>query len=81
LASAGRDKLESGAMLRIDSGVTAALMHEPSDSALLWDAVRIMTRLLRHAAALPGTPAPGQEPRKRSRPAAAKTTGAGSIVS
>src|SRR5437660_2871581 len=38
LASAKQDKLESGATVRIDSTVTAALMHEPSDSALLWDA-------------------------------------------
>jgi transposase, IS5 family len=52
LVSAKQDKLESGAMVRIDSTVTAALMHEPSDSALLRDAVRIMTRLLRQAAAL-----------------------------
>jgi IS5 family transposase len=57
LARAKQDKLESGAMVRIDSTVTAALMHEPSDSALLWDAVRVMTRLLRQAAALPGAPA------------------------
>lgn len=57
LASAKQDKLESGATVRIDSTVTAALMHEPSDSALLWDAVRVMTRLLRQAAALPGAPA------------------------
>ena len=56
LASAKQDKLESGATVRIDSTVTAALMHEPSDSALLWDAVRVMTRLLRQAAALPGAP-------------------------
>src|SRR4029077_3691402 len=40
-----------------DRTVTAALMHEPSDSALLWDAVRIMTRLLRQAGALPGAAA------------------------
>jgi len=57
LASAQQDKLESGATVRIDSTVTAALMHEPSDSALLWDAVRVMTRLLRQAAGLPGAPA------------------------
>jgi IS5 family transposase len=57
LASAKQDRLESGATVRIDSTVTAALMHEPSDSALLWDAVRVMTRLLRQAAALPGAPA------------------------
>jgi hypothetical protein len=45
LASAKQDRLESGAMVRLDSTVSAALMHEPSDSALLWDAVRVMTRL------------------------------------
>ena len=44
---------------------TAALMHEPSDSALLWDAVRVMTRLLRQAAALPGAPALQWRDRRR----------------
>ena len=33
LSSARQEKLEDGAMVRIDSTVTAALMHEPSDSA------------------------------------------------
>ena len=56
LVSAKQEKLESGATVRIDSTVSAALMHEPSDSALLWDAVRVMTRLLRQASALPGAP-------------------------
>jgi IS5 family transposase len=65
LASAKQDKLESGATVRIDSTVTAALMHEPSDSALLWDAVRVMTRLLRQAAALPGAPALQWRDRRR----------------
>jgi IS5 family transposase len=51
LGSAKYDGLESGATVRIDSTVTAALMHEPSDSTLLWDAARVMTRLLRQAAA------------------------------
>src|SRR5579862_3964279 len=37
IAAAGQAKVEVGAMVRIDSTVTAALMHEPSDSALLWD--------------------------------------------
>src|SRR4029077_11719090 len=40
-------------------------MHEPSDSALLWDAVRVMTRLLRQAAALPGAPALQWRDRRR----------------
>src|SRR5271166_6148298 len=57
LASAQKDRLESGAMMRLDSTVTAALMHEPSDSALLWDAVRVMTRLLDRGEALAATPA------------------------
>lgn len=65
IASAQQDKLEEGAMVRIDSTVTAALMHEPSDSALLWDAVRLMTRLLRRAAALPGAPAMRWRNRRR----------------
>src|SRR5689334_15631011 len=40
LASAKQDRLESGATVRLDSTATAALMHEPSDSTLLSDAVR-----------------------------------------
>jgi transposase, IS5 family len=44
-------------MVRIDSTVTAALMHAPTDSSLLWDAVRVMVRLLKQADALPGVPA------------------------
>jgi IS5 family transposase len=57
ITSAQQAKVEAGRTVRIDSTVTAALMHEPSDSALLWDAVRVMTRLLRQAAGLPGAPA------------------------
>ena len=49
VVSAQQEKLESGATVRIDSTVSAALMHQPSDSTLLWDAVRVMTRLLRRA--------------------------------
>jgi IS5 family transposase len=65
LASAKQDKLESGATVRVDSTVTAALIHEPSDSALLWDTVRVMTRLLRQAGALPGAPAIRWRDRRR----------------
>ncbi len=49
-------------MVRIDSTVTEALMHEPSDSSLLWDAVRVMVRLLERACALAG--------RRRDQPGA-----------
>lgn len=55
LASALQEKLESGKVVRVDSTVTAALIHEPSDSSLLWDAVRVMIRLLQQADALGST--------------------------
>jgi IS5 family transposase len=54
LASARHDKLEDGSVVRIDSTVTAALMHAPSDNTLLWDAVRVMVRLLEQADGLAG---------------------------
>ena len=54
LSGARQAKLEDGAVVRLDSTVTAALMHEPSDSSLLWDAVRVMVRLLKRADALVG---------------------------
>lgn len=54
LSSARQAKLEDGAVVRLDSTVTSALMHEPSDSSLLWDAVRVMVRLLKRAAVLIG---------------------------
>ena len=65
LASAKQDKLESGARVRLDSTVSAALMHEPSDSTLLWDAVRVITRLIRRAGRLPGAPALQWRDRRR----------------
>jgi IS5 family transposase len=52
LASAAEAQLERGRVVRLDSTVTAALLHEPSDSSLLWDAVRVMARLLKEATAL-----------------------------
>jgi IS5 family transposase len=56
VCSARQGQLESGTMIRIDSTVTQALMHAPTDSSLLWDAVRVMVRLLKQASALPGAP-------------------------
>jgi IS5 family transposase len=46
--------IETGKVLRLDSTVTAALIHAPSDSSLLRDAVRVMSRLLREADTLCG---------------------------
>jgi len=54
LTDAKQEKIERGTVVRIDSTVCEALMHAPSDSSLLWDGVRVMTRLLQQAATLPG---------------------------
>jgi IS5 family transposase len=54
IANARQKKVELGDVIRVDSTVTAALMHEPSDSSLLWDAVRVMARLLKAAQAMAG---------------------------
>jgi len=51
--------------VRIDSTVSAALMHQPSDSTLLWDAVRVMTRQLRRAGRLPEAPVARWRDRRR----------------
>jgi IS5 family transposase len=56
VSSARQEKLEIGTMIRIDSTVTQALMHAPTDSSLLWDAVRVMVRLLKQTRTLPGAP-------------------------
>ena len=65
LASAKAAKIESGAVIRLDSTTSAALLHEPSDSGLLWDAVRVMARLLRRAAELCAGAAPAWRDHRR----------------
>ena len=52
--SAQHHKVEDGSVVRIDSTVTAALMHAPTDSSLLWDGVRVMVRVLKKADKLLG---------------------------
>lgn len=49
LRSAQQARVENGEMLRIDSTVTDTPIHEPSDSSLLWDSVRVLVRLLQQA--------------------------------
>jgi len=52
LQCACKAKVEKGDMLRIDSTVTDAPIHDPSYSSLLWDSVRVLVRLLEGAAEL-----------------------------
>ena len=46
LAEAAERGVEKGRRVRIDCTVTGTLIHEPSDSSLLWDCVRVLTRAL-----------------------------------
>ena len=54
LKRASREKVEQGRKVRIDATVTETNIHEPSDSTLLWDAVRVLTDLLERAKAVAG---------------------------
>ncbi len=56
LGNAQADKLERGQVIRMDSTVTDSTIHEPSDSRLLWDSVRVLVRLFDQAQAIEGVP-------------------------
>ena len=43
---AKRRKLENGKQLRTDTTVVQANMHYPTDARLLWDSIRVLTRLM-----------------------------------
>jgi IS5 family transposase len=44
--------LEDGTKLRVDTTVVATDIHHPTDNTLLWDSVRVLTRLVRKLAAV-----------------------------
>jgi len=46
---AAEEKIEKGRQVRIDCTVVESNIHEPTDSSLLWDSVRVLTRLLYRA--------------------------------
>jgi transposase, IS5 family len=49
MLEAGTRKVEDGRWMRTDATVVQANIHHPLDSALLWDGVRVLTRLLSRA--------------------------------
>jgi IS5 family transposase len=49
MAYAKEKNIERGREVRIDSTVVCSNIHTPSDSRLLWDAVRVLTRILSQA--------------------------------
>ena len=42
-------KVEDGRWMRTDTTVVESNIHHPLDSALLWDSVRVLTRIMRRA--------------------------------
>ena len=47
LVAYGEDKeIEKGRAVRMDCTVVSSSIHDPSDSSLLWDSVRVLTRML-----------------------------------
>lgn len=66
LKRAASEGVERGRTVRIDSTVVETNIHEPQDSALLWDAVRVLTRLLGQAEATAGF-AQWRDHRKRAK--------------
>ncbi|HYA41467.1 MAG TPA: ISNCY family transposase [Syntrophobacteraceae bacterium] len=58
--------LENGKKLRVDTTVVETNVHHPTDSTLLWDTVRVITRLVRHLGDLLPDGVPGFTIRTRS---------------
>lgn len=55
LDAAQQAKVETGRMVRTDCTVVESNIHEPTDSELLWDCVRVLTRLLKQAREILGS--------------------------
>jgi IS5 family transposase len=68
LQAAVQDGLEDGEASRGDTSVVEADIHHPTDASLLWDTVRVLTRLLKQLRQF----APHGLPRYRKRTRAAK---------
>ena len=47
-------KIENGKRVRVDTTVVESNIHQPLDSNLLWDCVRVLTRLMEHSRELLG---------------------------
>ena len=66
VAAAVSDGLEDGKKLRIDTTVVETDVHWPTDATLLWDTVRVLTRLIGQLRALAPRHVPRFANRKRS---------------
>lgn len=60
--------IEKGRKVRIDCTVVSSDIHEPTDSSLLWDSVRVLARILTRAKGeLPGLRFPYQDHTRRAK--------------
>ena len=64
---AEEEKIEKGRQVRIDCTVVESNIHEPTDSSLLWDSVRVLTRLLYRAKEDFGLPISFQDHTRRAK--------------
>jgi IS5 family transposase len=64
---AGRTGLDDGRKVRVDSTVVPVNIHQPSDSSLLWDTVRVLTRLVGRGRAIVEMPTVNHARRAKRR--------------
>ena len=60
-------RIESGKESRIDCTVVCSNIHEPTDSSLLWDSVRVLTRILKKMKEQLGVSIPFTDHSKRAK--------------
>src|SRR5467141_328337 len=70
VAIAQENKIATGRKMRVDTTVVETNIHYPSDSSLLGDGVRVLTRIMKKVTAVTGTA--GTQMRDRSRSAKLK---------
>jgi transposase, IS5 family len=56
LGHAQEERVERGQVIRMDSTATDTTIHDPTDSRLLWDDVRVLVRLFDQVQAIEGVP-------------------------
>jgi IS5 family transposase len=72
---ANANGIENGRKIRTDSTVIKSAIHEPSDSSLLWDCVRVLVRLMDQAKSLVDVTFTDHTRRAKRRALAIRNTG------
>lgn len=67
LASAAVKGIEHGRTVRVDCTVVESNIHHPTDSTLLWDSVRVLSRLTQRAKAISGVAVTDRRRRAKRR--------------